>query len=152
MKKILSIFLSLLLTAALLPAASAADSSTEIEYLENGMYYVTVLQEEDRVVTRSSTTVTKSKTKTAYSASDKALWYVKVTGSFTYGDGSSKCNSATASAGAYVSDWRINSKSSSKSGNKATATATATEYMGSTPLYTVTASVTLTCSTTGKFS
>lgn len=152
MKKLLATFLSILSLISLLPSASAVHADPTIEYLSDGSYLVTELEDASPGISLLTSTATKSKKLTYYSASDVAQWYVKVTGTFTYGDGSAKCTSASVSAGSYSSNWRIASKSSSKSGNKATATATAERLVQGQALRSVTESVTLTCSSTGKFS
>ena len=99
-------------------------------------------------------TNTKTGRKTTYykNAADDVLWYVRVTGTFTYGNGSSKCTSATVSAESKNKTWKIASKSSSKSGSKAKATATAKQYLNGAPVGSVTKTVTLKCSSTGKLS
>lgn len=152
MKKLFSILLSILILTSLLSVASAAEAEPSVEYFPDGSYSVTVIEDESPGISLFSSSATKSKRKTYYSASGTARWYVKVTGTFTYGDGSSKCTSASASAASYVSSWRIASKSSSKSGNKATATATADYIIEGETFYSMTESVTLTCSATGTFS
>lgn len=152
MKKLFSILLSILILTSLLSVASAAEAEPSVEYFPDGSYSVTVIEDESPGISLFSSSATKSKRRTHYSASGTAQWYVKVTGTFTYGDGSSKCTSASASAGVYVSAWRIVSKSSSKSGNKATATATAEQLAMGEALYTIDDTVTLTCSATGTFS
>lgn len=151
MKKLIAVLFSALLLTSLIPAASATEADATREYLPDGSYYVTVIEEESSNPALR-TTATKSKTRTYYSASDVALWYVKVTGTFTYGNGTSKCTSSTVTAQTYSSDWKIASKSASKSGNKAIATATADHYWMGAPLTSLTQTVTLTCSATGQFS
>lgn len=152
MKKLISVFLCILSLISLFSFASAVEADQTIEYFADGSYVVTELEDAFPGISLLTSTATKSKKLTYYSASDEAQWYVKVTGTFTYGNGSAKCTSASVSAGSYVSNWRIASKSSSKSGNKATATATAEQLRLGQVLNTVTKSVTLTCSSTGNFS
>lgn len=152
MKRIITALISVFMIATLSLFASATSPAQEIEYLEDGSFFVTMLENESSAHSLSSSTITQSKTKTYYSSSGVAQWYVKVTGTFTYGGGSSQCTSASVSAGSYVSNWSISSKSASKSGNKATATATAKQTRLGQAINTVTASVTLTCSSAGVFS
>ena len=73
---------------------------------------------------------------------------VKVTGTFTYGNGSSKCTSSSVTAESKSGAWKITSKSASKSGNKATAK----RYYGGSVAETKNKTVTLTCSPSGSFS
>lgn len=161
MKKcILSLCLVVALLGSALPVyAAAADEADgtqiEYEYFEDGSYIVTVIEDEvsPDAAARVARITSKSKVSTYYSADERALWYVKVTGTFTYGNGSSQCIVSKVTAESYVSNWSISSKSSSCSGS--TASATATAVRDATPAGTVatlTRTVTLTCSATGVFS
>lgn len=132
-----------------------ASQEETIEYLSDGGYVVITIEDayiNNPIMHLSSTTTTKSKTYTYYNSSNAKQWYVKVTGNFTYGNGTSKCNTSTVSAGAYTSAWKISNKSASKTGNKAIATATAKHYYNGKVTNTINETVTLTCSSTGKFS
>ncbi|MGN0408775.1 MAG: hypothetical protein ACI4E3_00005 [Candidatus Fimousia sp.] len=124
----------------------------EYHYFSDGSYIVTVMESIDDNINLLSTTVTKSKKATYYNKDGVAKWYIKVTGTFTYGNGTSKCTNSTVTAASQSTTWKISSKSASKSGNKAIATATAKQYQNNSIIQTITKSVTLTCSSTGKFS
>lgn len=165
MKRLFTLFLiSIMLCISTLSVSAAGRTpvietedtnsvQTELEYLPDGSYFITVIETQDNFVSLRSTTTTKSKTATYYGANGKSYWSVTVTGTFTYGNGTSKCTSSSASAKSYDTNfWRIASKSASKSGNKATATASAKQYQSGQYLRTVSKTVTLTCSSTGKFS
>ena len=126
--------------------------SVTVEYLEDGSCYETVITVDDTADSRAgimSTTKTRiGSKKTSYkNKSGDVLWYVKVTGKFTYNDSTSKCTSASATAVSNSSSWKITDKSSSRSGNEAKASATAqrkgVDYHRT---------VTLSCSKTGKLS
>lgn len=52
----------------------------------------------NRIEVLSADTVTKSKTSYTKNLAGDTLWYVKATGTFTYGNGSSKCTSVTPNA------------------------------------------------------
>lgn len=123
--------------------------SESITKLEDGSYYITVIEE-----TTSPRSTTKSGTKTSryYSSSDELLWSVTVKGTFSYTGSSAKCTASSVSTTCPNDNWKITSKSSSKSGAKASATATAKRYASSVPVQTVTKTVTLTCSPTGILS
>lgn len=151
MKKILSFII--ILSLALFPIdVSAATSSDEIEYLSNGDYIIfTIENKSTGSIQPYSKTVTKSKTG-RYIHNNSVQWYVKVTGTFTYGSGTSKCTSSSVSAKSNVNIWKITSSSSGKSKNTASATATAKHYYNNSIVDTVTRTVKLTCSSTGKFS
>lgn len=73
-------------------------------------------------------------------------WYVTVTGTFSYGNGSAKCISSSVKSGVYNNKWAISSKSASKSG------ATAKHSYDNTSYETKKLTVRLTCSSTGVLS
>ena len=150
MKRIVMAALSTLMLINLIFPACASNIETKTEYLDDGSFFVTAIEETPSSISLLSTTVTKSKTLTYYAADGTKLWYVKVTGTFTYGNRTAKCTSASASANSYSSTWTITSKSAFHSGNKATASATADCSIGSNE--NITRTVTLTCSSTGEFS
>ncbi len=157
MKKLSTIFavVTLLLTFTFQPAFAADNViSMEVEYLEDGGRYVTIIEDVPTSDIQPLSTKTETKSKTAYyeNAAGKVMWYVKVTGTFTYGDGTSKCISATPSAASQNSDWKVSNVTGGKSGNKAYATATGKKYLDGTVIDTKTKTVTLTCSPTGVFS
>lgn len=141
------------------PALSDAD----VIVLDDGYYIETVIEDEDsglltimhNAISRSKgSTTTKTKSKTTYikNSSGNVMWYVKVTGTFTYGNGSAKCTKSVCTAESKDKTWKVSNKSSSKSGNKASATAKGTHYLNGAPLESITRTVTLTCSPTGNFS
>ncbi|MCI8485485.1 MAG: hypothetical protein HFH41_14280 [Lachnospiraceae bacterium] len=165
MKKYLSFVVVTVMLLAAAPVYAADTSgfapaeSVSIEYLEDGSYYETIiedaedLQPVDAIVPFASPkTATKSKTTKYKNSSGQVLWYVKVTGTFTYGNGSAKCTKATPSAASNSPYWKVSGISGSKSGNKASAKATGTHYMGSGHVPPLTKTVTLTCSPSGDFS
>ena len=80
------------------------------------------------------------------------LWTVKVNGTFSYNGSSSKCTNSSVTTTSPGKTWYISSSSASKSKNSATAKATAQRKVSGTVLQTVTRSVTLTCSKSGKLS
>lgn len=165
MKKILLSFLIFTLTFTTgLTSVFAVQSSTTFdsictEYLNYGSYFITIIETvsdssslASTTNTRESSTVTKSKTSIYYGNNGDKLWSIKVTGSFTYGNGSAKCNSVTPTGTSFVDDWKVSNISGSKSGASATASATGKQYYNNTVINTVNKSVTLTCSPAGIFS
>lgn len=155
MKKLIMILTCLLLFTICSPVYGAEQiESSEIEYLNDGSYSETVITTESNsgMTTLSSKSVTKTKTSYYKNSNGTILWYVKVTGTFTYGNGSSKCTSSSVTAESKSGAWKITSKSASKSGNKATAKATAKRYYGGSVAETKNKTVTLTCSPSGNFS
>ncbi len=155
MKKLIMILTCLLLFTICSPVYGAEQiESSEIEYLDDGSYFETVITTESNsgMTTLSSKSVTKTKTSYYKNSNGTILWYVKVTGTFTYGNGSSKCTSSSVTAESKSGAWKITSKSASKTGNKATAKATAKRYYGGSVAETKNKTVTLTCSPSGNFS
>lgn len=156
MKKFISVvlFFSLFLTA--LPVY--ADSNTQkehVEYLPDGSCFVTVLEDVPStapLALAASTTQTKSKTTYYKNAAGEVMWWVKVTGTFTYGNGTSKCTNAKATAASENSAWKISNITESKSGNSASASAKGTQYTQGVITNAITKTVTLKCSATGVFS
>ena len=155
MKKLIMILTCLLLFTICSPVYGAEQiESSEIEYLDDGSYFETVITTESNsgMTTLSNKSVTKTKTSYYKNSNGTILWYVKVTGTFTYGNGSSKCTSSSVTAESKSGAWKITSKSASKSGNKTTAKATAKRYYGGSVAETKNKTVTLTCSPSGNFS
>ena len=162
MKKVILTLCTVLLLAIIPKTTFAGDSITqsEIEYLPDGSYYETILEDGENLNSRYnfiklfkvSKTSTKSKTTYYRSRTGKILWYVKVTGTFKYCNGSSKCTSAYVSASSKSQEWKIIYKSSSYSGNKAIATATGSHFSNGQSTLKRTKTVVLKCSATGKFS
>lgn len=156
MKKILSAILviSLILSTQTV-FANAESEFTEVEYLPDGSCYVTVIEDVPASgiqLFAAAKTETKSKTTYYKNAAGDVMWWVKVTGTFTYGNGTSKCTSAKGSAAALGSAWKVSNISDSKSGNSASAKATGKQYFDGSVSQTITKTVTLKCSPTGVFS
>lgn len=165
MKKILfSLILILTLCVASLPAYASYSTEPSVDlqlqnnetitYLSDDSYFISVIKDENSLMsTKSASTITKSKTSVYYDSNGTAKWYVKVTGTFTYGNGKSECTRSSISSGSYdKSSWKIINASSSKSKNTAIATASANHYLSGKYINTISKRVTLTCSTTGQFS
>lgn len=156
MKKLIFSLIAALIFVSVTPnVASAQNPNTQIEYFSDGSYLITYVTETtnfSNIATYAATTKTKTKTANYYNSSNELLWFVQVKGTFTYGNGSSKCTASEVNAGSYNSHWKLSNKTSSKSGNSATASVTAKLYRGSEVLQTLHKSVTLSCSPTGQFS
>lgn len=132
---------------------NSTDISTKYTYYDDGSYMLEyIIDESNSGITRSSSTTTKSKIASYYSSSNVELWYVKVTGTFTYDGTSSKCTNSSVSATSYDKNWQISNRSASKSGSSATAKATGKLCQNGIVRKTINKSVTLTCSAKGTFS
>lgn len=125
--------------------------SAETTYLDDGTYFETIIYQQQDINTRSSKSKTGTK-KTTYNADGKVLWYVSVTGTFTYTGSSSKCTSASVTAESYNKYWKISNKSSSFTKNIAKGKATAKLYYGPLPATTINQVVVLSCDANGNLS
>ncbi|MBE5064026.1 hypothetical protein INF30_12255 [Lachnospiraceae bacterium DSM 108991] len=148
---IVTLFFSFSSIAVADAAAPQRVLSKETTYLDDGSYFETIIYVNTEINTRANNTKTGTKT-TTYKADGKVLWYVSVTGSFTYTGSSSKCTSASVKAESYNQYWKISNKSSSYSGNKAKGKATAKLYYGPLPAATINKEVVLSCDSNGNLS
>lgn len=148
LKKLSCIFLTVMLI--MVSAMPTYANSPEVIYFSDGSYMVTTITSPE--ISLFSSTATRTKSSIYYSSSNKKLWSVSVTGTFTYGNGSASCTSSSCSASSYDSNWSVGNKKASKIGNKATASATGVEYINGHQVQSYSKSVTLTCSSTGQFS
>ena len=125
----------------------------------DGLHFVTTIetdsttnaQSDSAVLKAASTTKTGSKSAKYYNGSS-LLWYVKVTGTFSYNGSSATCTKASVTAASNNSYWKIGNKYSTKTGATATGTATAYRYFNGVVQQTIKRTVTLTCSKTGTLS
>lgn len=152
MKKLFSVILSICLIVSLASVSHAAETSSEVEYFADGSYLVTSVEEQ--AVMPLASTVKGQKTSTYYSASNVAQWYVRVTGTFTCGDGYAKCTGSSVSTKIYNTDsWEITHKSSTYYRNQASASVTVNQLRSNgSVVQTMYRTVTLTCSADGTFS
>ena len=155
MKKIIILFTTILLTCFFCFPAYANSSSSKIviETFDDGSYIESITEELPCISTLSTTSKKKGQKTYLYkNNSGKTLWSVTVIGTFTYNGTSAKCTSSSVSTTCPNTNWKISSKSASKSGATASATASAKQYQNHLYLKTITKTVKLTCSKTGKFS
>ena len=145
MKKILLVFITFFIVFVSLVDVNAINAKEQY-------YFETVIETE--TITKTYATGSKTASKTLYvkNASDQVLWYVKVTGTFTYTGSSSTCTSSSVTAEAYDTNWKIISKSSSKSGKTANAIAKGGMYRNGLIIETLTKNVSLTCDANGNLS
>ena len=164
MKKLFAVLLCLLIGCSVLcaPIAQAQEEtgilvSQQVEYLEDGSKIVTCVYEEvsNQGIATAATTVTKSgkKTKSVYDEDNELLFTLTVNGTFTVVTGSSAtCTASSYSYSVSASSWSFKTGSATKSANKATANGTFVKKFLGITTETKTASVTLTCSTSGTLS
>ena len=92
------------------------------------MYLTAVILNIEIFFENTRSTITNARKWSTYkSVSGAALWYGEVAASFYFNSSTSKCTSASVSAGSYNNLWNIHSNSASKSGN--TETATVSSYL-----------------------
>ena len=147
----------------LIPSFTYAETEcvdSDIVTIDNEYYLETVIEDDDstaksivqNLMSRGKATKTQSKTTYCKNSSGKVMWYVRVTGTFTYGNGSAKCTKSVCTAESKNKTWKVSGRSASKSGNKASASAKGTHYLNGAPVETISKTVTLKCSPTGDFS
>lgn len=164
MKKFLVSLLAMLIACCVFcfPMAQAEQETTgilisrEVEYLEDGSKIVTCVYEDisnQRIATAATVTKSGSKTQTAYDSDGDVLYTLTVHGTFSVVTGSSAtCTASSYSYTAPGSGWSLKTGSATKSANKATANGTFVKKVLGITTQTKTASVTLTCSTSGTLS
>lgn len=163
-KMILSLFVAFVIFIPNIAFANTepniSDVVSDTIALDDGYYFETVIEDADtsflddiqNIMLRGTTTKTKSKTTYYKNSSGSVMWYVRVTGTFTYGNGSSKCTNSECTAESKSKAWKVSNKSASKTGNSASASAKGTHYLNGVPAESITRTVTLKCSPSGNFS
>lgn len=135
-RKITATLIAVIFIFTVIPVSAAGGSRYACDVIRtkpaaDGTYYETVIKTESspsraalsgRAKNRSTTGSKTMYHKTKYG---KILWYVKVTGTFMYGSGTSKCVRSSVKAVSKTKDWKIISRSSDKHNNRAIAKATA---------------------------
>lgn len=148
MKRLLSVFVALLLAFEFLPVAGYA---TEVETIlfDDGSYATIEIICSG---TRLSGSKTGSKTYTYYNSDSVMQWKVTLTGSFTYNGASSMCTDSDITIDLYNSNCYIVSQVAGKEGNIARGSATiGLRFLGIT-VEKKSASLTLTCDADGNLS
>jgi len=149
MKKFISFIIALVLITLPIASVSATEVTVQKQttYLSDGSYYVTTIEQD--ITSPFARTSSKSGSKTAkyYDANNKEIFYIKVSGTFSYTGSSATAQSASATIGYYISGCTTSNRSSYTSGNKAVASATV-KYQGKS----LSKSVTLSCSANGTLS
>ena len=115
MKRIYAIFLCILMlvgTSVCPVTAVEGNSTTTVEYLPDGSYIVTVIEEQDTHGTRTNTKV-GSKATSCYSSDDVLQWTMTVTGEFLYDGTTATCTYASGVTTVYVTPhWKVTQESS----------------------------------------
>lgn len=154
MKRIISLFLCLIITLSILTpfsahAAESSDTKTEIIMFEDGSYLEIVTAS---VSTRASGSITGYKSYSYINNFNVLQWRATLTATFTYTGTSSTCTSGSCSVSILDSAWYVVSNSTTRSGNTATTNLTmGLKALGVTvakPTYTIT----LSCDKDGNLS
>lgn len=126
---------------------------SNVSHIEASEYfYEEVITVDSDLQTRATSTKTGTKTVNVKNSSGKVLWSVSVKGTFTYNGSTATYTNASVSTNVNESGWKVVNSSSSKSGNKATGYAKANCYRDGVLIDSLSKTVTLTCSATGKLS
>ena len=138
--------------------AQTPQSSVQIishEFLPDGTRLEIIIEEIEMVNmlynVSSLNSKTGKKTLNRYSG-DTLLWSITVTGSFTYGNGTSKATTSSVSTTTHSSTWVVDNKKSWVSGNTAFASARGRLYFGPVVIKTIISEISLSCSPTGVLS
>ena len=95
-KRFLCIFTACLLIVTTCIPAFAQDSKQHIQYYEDGSYTIETLTIDNPTISFYSSTKRGTRSRIYYSSDNVEQWSVTVTGSFSYGNGSSTCTAASA--------------------------------------------------------
>ncbi len=129
-------------------ATSATKTTVTIEYLDNGDYIETEIVEN----TLARATKTATKYHRYKNSSGEVMWYIAITGTFTYTGTTSLCTACSHEASSNNQFWSIRSASSTRSKNVATGKAVARHTYTTNNYQDYSATVTLTCSKDGTLS
>lgn len=130
--------------------AEDSEVQTQIEYLEDGSYYVTTITTEQGL---ERSVKSGSKSTQYFDASNKLQWTFTVTGTFSYNGSSSSCTKATYSLNIANDAWKKESASAYASGNRAVGKVSMQEYLLFLPKGdAVNRTITLTCDAKGNLS
>ena len=151
MKKVLSALLVVALMFASVSVAKASNHTVVgITYYDDDSYVITTI---NYAVTKSSSTVSGSKTSTYYRSDGIKAFSLTVYGTFSYdGTNQAACTNVSYSHDIYQNDWSLKSASATKSGNTATATGTFIRKELGITVDTKTRTVNLSCDRNGNLS
>lgn len=155
LKKIFSLFTTLLIVCLLCVNAFAAENNeqTITQYFEDGSYIVTTLSEENCGISLFATsTKTGRKTDTCYDANHEVLWTATLTGTFSYTGTSATCTDASVTYSVQDTSWSIVSAEAYESGATAIGDVTGKRYLLGIPVDSFVSHLEITCSATGVLS
>ncbi|HIQ86041.1 MAG TPA: hypothetical protein IAD33_00975 [Candidatus Scatomorpha gallistercoris] len=150
-KRIFSLFVAVVLVFSISIQPVQADDgpvSTEIIYLDNGVYIVSEIYKLDINLLSGAETTSGSKINRAYDSNDNLLFTVTVNGTFEYDGSSAEATRATYNYHIYGDGWRFDGGRAYCDGATAIADVTFSKAL----LSDANLIVTLTCSPDGELS
>lgn len=149
MKIVLSTLLVIALMFASVSVAKASnDTVNSITYYDDGSYVITII---NYAITKSSSTVSGSKTSTYYRSDGIKAFSLTVYGTFSYdGTNPAVCSNSSYSHDIYQNDWSLKSASATKIGNTVTVTGTFIRKELGITVDTKTRTVSLSCDRNGN--
>lgn len=122
-------------------------NQTEIRYLEDGSYIITIIQETG---SRATNTRTGTTIESYYDSDGNLDWRIVLGGTFTYTGTTATCISSNITVNIYDSSYSKVSSSSSKSGNTASGSATISRKVLGVTVATNTYPLSLSCDKDGN--
>ena len=137
-------------------SASTSFNNYDIETLENGYYYETIIEEKESpntiIPTGAVKYITKTKTTSMKNSNGELLWSLSIEATFSYNGSSAQCINCSHSYNIVSSAWTLSNITSTYSGNSATASAIATHTVPSGNSQSYKKTVTITCNGLGVVS
>lgn len=128
---------------------AAENGKQQVEYLNDGGYIVTEIQE---TASRAANSKTGTAKKSRYDSSDNLVWQIILRGEFTYNGSTSTCTESVIAVNIYNSAFVKKSSSATKSGNTAKGSATISQKAAGVTISTKTYNLSLSCDKNGKLS
>lgn len=151
-------FLSILIFASLFfcqntniaYAQSPTIISYDIEYISEDIYIETFIIECESNISKSTTTVTRSKVSNIKNSNDEVLTSFVLTGTFTYDHSTSRCTNVSCTTTIYNDQWKFTSTSATKSGITANGSYTAKRYILGIEMESLSRTISISCDAHGN--
>lgn len=151
LKKISVVLLTMILcvsTPIAVFAQATVKTSTDIQYLDDGSYFVTEMEE--CISPFTTYTRKQGKTVTYYNGDDEKQWSVTIWGTFQYTGSSATCTIASTSYNIFESAWKVTEAKATKSGRTATGDFVVKKYWLGIITKTVPVTVIISCDNNGN--
>ncbi len=152
MKRLILLICVLFISIGLLSIpgyAVTGNTCTEIQYLDDGGYIITTIEES---ASRATNSKTATKKETQYDSDGSLDWQILLRGTFTYNGTTSVCTASTVTVNIYDTAYSKDSSSATKSGNTAYGSATIKRKVLGVTIATNTYNLTLSCDKDGNLS